>query len=514
MPNIEELRAALNAARESKSKIESEKYAKKSALEAELNRTIYTLFGDRIREATNTVNLAAQALQAESDRITLESVKTPWPVGTLMAEWKYLDRYQQKPGLTMKLAGEKGRIEIVTRETVHPENIASYARAMVGQVIIRLLRKNGEVGKTYVTVPNRTLAELTDPSKSFLWRPFGEDLNAEYQIRRFDRRKDLVADVFKKAWNKVPLHIDQIAHIVLGMTRFAAMEAVKASLTPDGLDIDKLAASAAASEVIFHCSASHYSDRPHLFNGPDEWHVHDGEAPPNATIIEKTCREHRKPVEFSATDLFAAICHADGSFCPELPDVFVPLPEFTGWTGAVGEDRWGYGDKALITPTFTAKSPDGITITLRFYGRNAGKEKPASYDSKASGHTSFTTSQGVRTFDRTGVEDSFYLQLADTVEDVLQRFRDQIKRVAESRARIDRSESIPGLGFLATPELKAQVTAELKAGKSHSFTPSGFGTGYRLYTGRQQSRFDHRAKAETEAFFGVSPIYLQTMDCD
>jgi len=232
-------------------------------------------------------------------------------------------------------------------------------------------------------------------------------------------------------------------------------------------------------------------------------------------------------------------------------------------------------------------SPD-VEILINFY--------PNSRDSYslASGHVSFDTPLGRRTFDRYGVEDSFYIdnprkwidapragdrvvhgksKMLGTVTqgpgyrefgenrkdsysdettivwdsadgagtkvvytkrqlsaskiakaDVIEQANHTIKqilevRIPEARARLAQSERVPGIPFEVTPERKQEVTRTLASGSAYSFTPSGFGTGYRLFMKRDRySRGipggSERAREETERFFGISPIYVETFDAD
>jgi hypothetical protein len=57
------------------------------------------------------------------------------------------------------------------------------------------------------------------------------------------------------------------------------------------------------------------------------------------------------------------------------------------------------------------------------------------------------------------------------------------------------------------------ASTDLKAGKTVSLAPSGFGTGYTI-SRRRRSRYDQRAKLELEAKFGVTPLYITTFDHD
>jgi hypothetical protein len=249
-------------------------------------------------------------------------------------------------------------------------------------------------------------------------------------------------------------------------------------------------------DKIYRCTAKHYlGDKPHYwYPTPEgERHYWTDKDEHIGRRQELTCQEHREPILLTAEAVVKGI---------EIP----------GFTSEVTSESWAYGGRKETLPVakFTG---DGITIEVKFNQLASQREKLHAYDYLASGHTSFTSTQGIRTFDRTGVEDSFYLNPQDGLVGLKSKIEAQIKRVAESRECIKSQVPIPGLGFLVTEQRKAEVTTLLRAGKSTTFTPSGFGVGYRLHH-RQRSRWDNRAKPETERFFDVSPIYLEQMDCD
>lgn len=240
--------------------------------------------------------------------------------------------------------------------------------------------------------------------------------------------------------------------------------------------------------IIFHCKAKGYAgDKPHYWtegeNGFQHYH-HPEPGKPVGRCKEVTCDDHRGPFHLTPQQLAGTL---------------------TGFTWTIKEETWSQ----LVCQVLEG-SNDGVTIQIKFHH----ERKPSNFSSQASGHTSFTTEKGIRTFDRTGVEDSFTVYYHDDLASVQAKLNEQLNRVAASRERMKAMVNIPGMTFLTTPEGKAEIAAKLRSNKSHSFTPSGFGTGYRLYSGRQQSRYDNRAKPETEEFFGVSPIWMQQMDCD
>lgn len=90
-------------------------------------------------------------------------------------------------------------------------------------------------------------------------------------------------------------------------------------------------------------------------------------------------------------------------------------------------------------------------------------------------------------------------------------------RCEAAAARSKTMVAVPGLpgGWRVTPSRRAQITADLKARKSATFTPAGFGTGY-LVTTRPRRGFDvNRLPTATSDFFGVvGPLFYETLDCD
>jgi hypothetical protein len=152
--------------------------------------------------------------------------------------------------------------------------------------------------------------------------------------------------------------------------------------------------------------------------------------------------------------------------------IAIPVPD--GFTVAFGEvrDDFRSAGRHPVTYPVAAFTGDGITMRLVMDGDGQYMH--------GSGHTTFTTARGERSYDRLGVEDSFYAYASATPEQVGAKLLEQIARVAKSREYVLSSVLVPGLGYSVTPERKAKCIADLKAGRSISFTPSGFGTGYRL----------------------------------
>lgn len=82
--------------------------------------------------------------------------------------------------------------------------------------------------------------------------------------------------------------------------------------------------------------------------------------------------------------------------------------------------------------------------------------------------------------------------------------------LAAERARTLRP--VPGTGFSRQPEWFTQASANLKAGRTVTLTPSGFGTGHHISTRR--SSYARRADAKLEQLLGAGALWLTDIDCD
>lgn len=100
----------------------------------------------------------------EDERIA--NAKPPHPVGTVMIGWSNKSGSWARESDWQPVA--KGIIEIVTRETVHPAN-TEYSRASLGDVVVRLLKKDGTPSAKYQTLggwrSHRWLPEGKTPPK-------------------------------------------------------------------------------------------------------------------------------------------------------------------------------------------------------------------------------------------------------------------------------------------------------------------------------------------------------------
>lgn len=144
----------------------------------------------------------------------------------------------------------------------------------------------------------------------------------------------------------------------------------------------------------------------------------------------------------------------------------------------------------------------------------AGKKRGTAVS--CGGHTIFKNSRGGwSSFDRVGVSDSFYISHYDEGDDA-----DVNKVLARELARIDKyladdatRISVPVIGYRITTEQKAQYIATLKAGRTISFRPSGFGTGY-VFSIRKPRGWGRQADPRIAEFFEQPVLWVEHLDCD
>jgi hypothetical protein len=155
-------------------------------------------------------------------------------------------------------------------------------------------------------------------------------------------------------------------------------------------------------------------------------------------------------------------------------------------------------------PTLTMQLPvgDGMEIKMTF----SGKGHPyCSTIYKAQG-TSFS-------FDRLGVEDSFYFESLDALP---KQFMEQLERVRAAQHRLAKSTkcNLGPVTLFMTQESIDKMLETLKAGKVHVYHPSGFGTGYQFSIRNISNRYD-RAKASKELELLVGhKVYVTAFDAD
>jgi hypothetical protein len=134
-----------------------------------------------------------------------------------------------------------------------------------------------------------------------------------------------------------------------------------------------------------------------------------------------------------------------------------------------------------------------------------------------SGTTKFKVNNNWLTFDRRGVEDSFYWKefSGKELRDFNAMILDQSRRVREAREFHQTALKVPDVGFSVSPDRLKALQKEIKTLGYVTFHPSGFGTGYRVVK-KSHNRFggSRRASADLEKFLECAPLWIETFDCD
>ena len=182
----------------------------------------------------------------------------------------------------------------------------------------------------------------------------------------------------------------------------------------------------------------------------------------------------------------------------------VKLP--AGFTAEFKTESWGQGSSSFVSYVITKQDDTIITFTQH-----------------GSGHTEFKTDKGTwLSFDRTGVEDSFYhydtfsIRGREKKYDLNVLVQEQLERIEKRREYYRSAVSIPGIPFTVAPAGVEDLKKRLAKQGRISFHPSGFGTGY-VISKRKPPGYQYggkQASPELEKFLGCSPLYITTMDCD
>jgi len=183
---------------------------------------------------------------------------------------------------------------------------------------------------------------------------------------------------------------------------------------------------------------------------------------------------------------------------------------------------------------------DHDTGVLRVTGEDAAVVFRASfYKNKLSisGTTEFKDDGVWYSFDRRGIEDSFYMEQesAKVVKAKIKRWgieggwgyqaesntnnggqamlEKQTKRAKDYMEGQKGKLTVPHYGHRISPERKEEIKKKI-LGRGHTFAPSGMGTAYHVST-RKTSRFDSTVPTEVANFFGIDrQLYASHQDWD
>lgn len=165
MSKLEELYTAYREATKEEDDLRRKRYARKAELEAKTTETLSVEFGESMAIAAIKRYEAGHDLNLEKERVALEANNGAYPLGTVMRKWDY-----NKWDRTWKRTDKTGVVEVWTTKSDGKQTDWS-STASVGDYIIRFKKKDGSLGKHYVTLNSHARGEY--------WRPEGIDRNAK-----------------------------------------------------------------------------------------------------------------------------------------------------------------------------------------------------------------------------------------------------------------------------------------------------------------------------------------------
>lgn len=168
----------------------------------------------------------------------------------------------------------------------------------------------------------------------------------------------------------------------------------------------------------------------------------------------------------------------------------------SGFQKKVTTDRHGYTNISI-------KSDDVEIIWLISRSYSSGDL------SGISGTTNFKGPDGKwKTFDRRGIESSFYGNVDNPNKDV----KEQLERIEERKKKLETMIEIPGWAWKVTPKRLDEIKEKFSKGKSVTFLPRGMGIGYTV-SPKRMNQFSTPVPREMSNFFGM-PLYQESIDYD
>jgi hypothetical protein len=199
-----------------------------------------------------------------------------------------------------------------------------------------------------------------------------------------------------------------------------------------------------------------------------------------------------------------------------------------GWTATTAKGYYGMDDAPFAEDGYWFVKFERIendvraTVALNVTAKMSKWDKKRTYRKLlVAGHTFVNGG----CFTRRGV-DCESVELMDATERFDHQYGDvasmldgewaRCVRVVEARKT---SEPVPGTPFSQQPAWFLDAANQLRAGRTVTLTPHGFGTGYTLSTRLPRNRYGRgfgpmRAPAALEQRLGVEPIYIDTFDHD
>lgn len=155
MANLDELRLAKYVAENAERDVDQACRIKiQNLVEEYTSRVTREVIAEFAGRMTHARQLRVDAVKAWEEAVIAdaeEGGRSKYPVGTVLKEWTNdAGEKWYRRTIPWELTGNSGVLEVVTPDFVHPGNLPDYSRADVGDVVLRLHKKNGEAGSKYV----------------------------------------------------------------------------------------------------------------------------------------------------------------------------------------------------------------------------------------------------------------------------------------------------------------------------------------------------------------------------
>jgi len=178
------------------------------------------------------------------------------------------------------------------------------------------------------------------------------------------------------------------------------------------------------------------------------------------------------------------------------------------------EDSRPFIDSA---PSISFRREDkNITVIFRI-GFGFGEDKTMD----VVGTTNFVSDGKGFTFDRVGIDNSFYLgenEWDKKFEEANEVLTGEIEKAEKAIIRKMDAVDVPGMpGINISLKQKEEAIERLKKGEVQTFTPSGMGVGYRICKYKTKMYSGSWARKATKvmcSFFEVPSLWVETLDCD
>lgn len=156
---------------------------------------------------------------------------------------------------------------------------------------------------------------------------------------------------------------------------------------------------------------------------------------------------------------------------------------------------------------------DGEKVPYKILIDHGDKPDNSKFSVGADGHTTFQKpgSKGMSSFDRTGIEDSFYL---DKKESATEKVRGEIERI-KSSVRVSKTMvDVPDTGYRVTPTRLEEMKSILRGKMGYvDLHPYGMGTGTRI-SARKLTPHDKPGSEKLAKALGQKRVYISTFEYD